>query len=47
MVQSLGFLGVRTDAFGKTVARFRDVIRKTPILVEVDPAWCRRDREAV
>ena len=26
MVQSLGFLGVRTDAFDETVALYRDVL---------------------
>lgn len=41
MVQSLGFLGVRTDAFDETVALYRDVLRMTPILVEPDAAWFR------
>ena len=41
MVQSLGFLGVRTEAFDETVALYRDVLRMTPILVEPGAAWFR------
>lgn len=41
MVQSLGFLGVRTEAFDETVALYRDVLRMSPILVEPDAAWFR------
>ena len=41
MVQSLGFLGVRTDAFDQTVALYRDVLRMETILVEPDAAWFR------
>ena len=41
MVQSLGFLGVRTDAFDETVALYRDVLRMEPILIEQDAAWFR------
>jgi catechol 2,3-dioxygenase-like lactoylglutathione lyase family enzyme len=41
MVESLGFLGVRTEAFDQTVALYRDVLRMTPILVEPHTAWFR------
>jgi catechol 2,3-dioxygenase-like lactoylglutathione lyase family enzyme len=41
MVQSLGFLGVRTEAFDETVALYRDVLRMTPIHVEPGAAWFR------
>jgi catechol 2,3-dioxygenase-like lactoylglutathione lyase family enzyme len=41
MVQSLGFLGVRTDAFDETVALYRDVLGMTPILAEPGAAWFR------
>jgi catechol 2,3-dioxygenase-like lactoylglutathione lyase family enzyme len=41
MVQSLGFLGVRTDAFDETVALYRDVFGMTPILIEQDAARFR------
>ena len=41
MVQSLGFLGVRTDAFDETVALYRNVLGMTPIHVEADAAWFR------
>ena len=41
MVQSIGFLGVRTDAFDETVALYRDVLGLTPILIEPDAAWFR------
>lgn len=39
MVQSLGFLGVRTEAFDETVALYRDVLRMTPVLLEHGAAW--------
>ena len=32
MIQSLGFLGVRTDAFAATTALYRDVFGLDPIL---------------
>jgi catechol 2,3-dioxygenase-like lactoylglutathione lyase family enzyme len=41
MVQSLGFLGVRTDAFDQMVALYRDVLRMTPILALPGAAWFR------
>lgn len=41
MVQSLGFLGVRTDAFDETVALYRDVLGMTPIVAGSDAAWFR------
>ena len=41
MVQSLGFLGVRTAAFDETVALYRDILGLTPILVEPDAVWFR------
>ncbi len=39
MVESLGFLGVRTEAFEETVALYRDVLRMMPVLVEPGAAW--------
>ena len=41
MVQSLGFLGVRTEAFDEMVALYRDILQMTPILVEPGAAWFR------
>jgi Glyoxalase/Bleomycin resistance protein/Dioxygenase superfamily len=41
MVQSLGFLGVRTEAFDETVALYRDVLRMIPIHLGPDAAWFR------
>lgn len=41
MVESLGFLGVRTEMFDETVAFYRDVLRMTPILEEPGAAWFR------
>jgi hypothetical protein len=41
MVESLGFLGVRTDAFDATVALYRDVLRLEAILVRPEAAWFR------
>ena len=41
MVRSLGFLGVRTDAFEATVALYRDVLGLEPILERDDASWFR------
>jgi catechol 2,3-dioxygenase-like lactoylglutathione lyase family enzyme len=41
MVESLGFLGVRTDAFDATVALYRDVLGLEAILVRAEAAWFR------
>ena len=41
MVRSIGFLGVRTEAFDRTVALYRDVLRMTPILQRPGAAWFR------
>ena len=41
MVRSLGFLGVRTDAFEETVALYRDVLGLTPVLERPGAAWFR------
>ena len=41
MVRSLGFLGVRTEAFEGTVALYRDVLRLEPILERPGAAWFR------
>ena len=41
MVQSLGFLGVRTDAFDETVALYRDALGMTPIHSGPGAAWFR------
>lgn len=41
MVQSLGFLGVRTDAFDATVALYRDVLGLEAILARPGAAWFR------
>ena len=41
MVQSLGFLGVRTDAFDATVALYRDILGLEAILDRPDAAWFR------
>jgi catechol 2,3-dioxygenase-like lactoylglutathione lyase family enzyme len=41
MVESLGFLGVRTDAFDETVALYRDALGMTPIHTAPGAAWFR------
>jgi catechol 2,3-dioxygenase-like lactoylglutathione lyase family enzyme len=41
MVSSLGFLGVRTDAFDDTVALYRDVLGLEPILERPGATWFR------
>jgi catechol 2,3-dioxygenase-like lactoylglutathione lyase family enzyme len=41
MIRSLGFLGVRTDAFAATVALYRDVLGLEPFLERPDAAWFR------
>ena len=41
MVESLGFLGVRTEAFDETVALYRDGLRMTPLRAEPGAAWFR------
>jgi catechol 2,3-dioxygenase-like lactoylglutathione lyase family enzyme len=43
MIRSLGFLGVRTDAFEATVALYRDVLGLEPILEGPGAAWFRAD----
>jgi hypothetical protein len=49
-VHGLGWLGVRTDRFGQTVALYRDVLGLEPFrfLTEADrdggAAWCRGGR---
>ncbi len=39
MVRSLGFLGVRTNAFAAMVALYRDVLGLEPIVERPDAAW--------
>jgi catechol 2,3-dioxygenase-like lactoylglutathione lyase family enzyme len=41
MVESLGFLGVRTDAFDATVALYRDVLHLEAIHVGPGATWFR------
>jgi catechol 2,3-dioxygenase-like lactoylglutathione lyase family enzyme len=41
MIHSLGFLGVRTDAFAATSALYRDVLGLAPIHESPGAAWFR------
>jgi catechol 2,3-dioxygenase-like lactoylglutathione lyase family enzyme len=41
MIRSLGFLGVRTDAFAATTALYRDVLGLSPIHEGPGAAWFR------
>ena len=41
MIRSLGFLGVRTDAFAATTALYRDVLELAPIHERRGTAWFR------
>ena len=41
MVRSIGFLGVRTEAFDETVALYRDVLGLAPVLERPGAAWFR------
>ena len=41
MIRSLGFLGVRTDAFAATTALYRDVLGLAPIHEGSGAAWFR------
>lgn len=39
MIRSLGFLGVRTDAFAASTALYRDVLGMTPLHESPGAAW--------
>ncbi|HEU4919853.1 MAG TPA: VOC family protein [Candidatus Limnocylindrales bacterium] len=41
MLRSMGFLGVRTDAYEATVALYRDVLGLEPILERPGATWFR------
>jgi catechol 2,3-dioxygenase-like lactoylglutathione lyase family enzyme len=41
MVHSVGFVGVRTQAFDQMVTLYRDVLGLDPVLVRRDAAWFR------
>src|SRR4029078_6971106 len=41
MIRSLGFLGVRTDAFAATTALYRDVLGLAPLHEGTGDAWFR------